>query len=251
MRRLICAFVVRIWHKTHFRMTWSNWSQHVWSDHVSRKASSKRPKPLKQKTRFAVCHSKNKFHKILIYWAKIESLHVIVACPCEQGRENIIVLFIFEKVEPLAMPRFDPFRFFVVTIWGRDSFWFLGQNVENSIIKLHKKTRLSRSKIPYNHNELLICPCLQRTQGNCHYCCENKGCELSAKFSFTQSELGSQWKSHRQFNSSWILLHEKISFNMYHHEEWKIWHVKNSCILIAREIILSLNSSFFCSVCRH
>ena len=22
MRRLICTFVVRIWHKTHFRMTW-------------------------------------------------------------------------------------------------------------------------------------------------------------------------------------------------------------------------------------
>ena len=24
MRRLICTFVVRIWHKTHFRMTWLN-----------------------------------------------------------------------------------------------------------------------------------------------------------------------------------------------------------------------------------
>ena len=25
MRRLICTFVVRIWHKTHFRMTWPNY----------------------------------------------------------------------------------------------------------------------------------------------------------------------------------------------------------------------------------
>ena len=39
----------------------------------------------------------------------------MVACHCEQGRENLIVLFIFQKVEPLAMPLFDPFHFFVVT----------------------------------------------------------------------------------------------------------------------------------------
>ena len=48
--------------------------------------------------------------------SKIKSLHVIFACPCEQGKENIIALFIFQKVEPLAVPPFNPFRFlFAVT----------------------------------------------------------------------------------------------------------------------------------------
>ena len=32
-----------------------------------------------------------------------------------------------------------------------------------------------------------MCSCLQRTPGNCLYCCENKGCELSAKCNYIQS----------------------------------------------------------------
>ena len=36
----------------------------------------------------------------------------MVAYPCEQGRDNFSVLFIFQKGEHLAMPRFDPFLFF-------------------------------------------------------------------------------------------------------------------------------------------
>ena len=30
MRRLICAFVVRIWHKTRFRIMWPNWNS-IWA----------------------------------------------------------------------------------------------------------------------------------------------------------------------------------------------------------------------------
>ena len=37
------------------------------------------------------------------------SLHVIADCPSEQGTEDLIVLFIFQKALPV--PRFDPFRF--------------------------------------------------------------------------------------------------------------------------------------------
>ena len=42
------------------------------------------------------------------------SLHVIVDCPSEQGTEDLIVLFILQKAEPLAVPRFDPFRFLLL-----------------------------------------------------------------------------------------------------------------------------------------
>ena len=89
---------------------------------------------------------------------------------------------------------------------------------------------------------------LSTSQGNCQYCCENKGCELSAKFSFIQSKLSSQWKSHRQsihhgycmkeFPSTNTIisvrlqgkkqsLEEIISF---YGLEWKTWHVKNPYI---------------------
>ena len=67
--------------------------------------------------------SYHKFSEVIIwgglllqlYRAKIKSLHVIVACPCDQGRKNLIVLFIFQTFEPLAMPQLDPCWIFIVT----------------------------------------------------------------------------------------------------------------------------------------
>ena len=138
----------------------------------------------------------------------------------------------------------------------RDVFFFYFSDKTSKIVELNCiKTLLSRSKIPYNLNEVLIqtlkSPCLQRTQENCRYCWENNDCELSAKFSFIQSKLSPIDNS----------IHERVSFNMYHMrgrlrgkkqnlEEitffFIVWNGKYGMLnipmfLFAREIILSLN----------
>ena len=133
-------------------------------------------------------------------------LHAIVACLCEQGRENLIISFIFQIVEPLTMPRFDPFRclFRCVTKIGvietsEGRFSYFSDKMTKIAELNYIKTRLSRSKFTYHFKEVLI------------YGCENKGCELSAKFSFMQYKLSLQRKSHRQFNCHGYCMKEFLS----------------------------------------
>ena len=129
------------------------------------------------------------------------------------------------------------------------------------VVRIWHKTCFLMARLTYNLNETLIqtlkFPCLQRTQGNCRYCCENKGCKLSAKFSccFFFFSLNSVHNGNlidnsihhgycmKEFPSTCTTMKVRFRGKKQNLEEithfceleWNFWR------LIAREIILSFN----------